>query len=108
MSPGGGGGEAVGDGEKEVSKVETHEEGIPVEEPPPKQNKKAMKKRLYRLMVPRADGTHKIPQAVIDEYKDSFSRWKVFRMFEKTGYNPDRGLKQKPPDCTNGKFFQVF
>ena len=82
-------GEVGGDAKEEVPEVPT-----PMEEPPPKQNEKAMKKRLYRIMKPRANGTKKVPQGIIDEYNDSFSRWKVFQLFEKTGYNPDRGLKQ--------------
>ena len=62
--------------------------------PPEKQNQKAMRKRLYRVMKPRADGSLKVPQAIIEEYKDDSSRWKVFRLFEKSGYQPDWGLKK--------------
>ena len=84
------GGENGGDNGQEDQEMPE----VPAMEPPQKQNKKAMRKRLYRIMQPKADGTLKVPQAIIDEYKDDASKWKVFRLFEKTGYQPDWGLKK--------------
>ncbi|CAE7766827.1 unnamed protein product, partial [Symbiodinium necroappetens] len=54
--------------------------------PPPEQVSKAtLMKRLARLCTPREDGTFKIPQEVIDTYKNIRTRDEVYRSFEKCG-----------------------
>lgn len=68
--------------------------------PPEKVSEKALKKRLYRIMKPRADGSFKVPKGLLEEYHDDVQKWKVFRLFEKCGYNPDHGMKNMMEGCT--------
>ena len=71
---------------------ELHEgkNGEPSELPPPKQlSYSAVDKRLRRIMTPRANGDLKVPQQVVDQWKNKNTRPKVMSMFEKSGYQPD-------------------
>ena len=48
----------------------------------------AIRKRVYRLVAPREDGSYRLPDSVIQEYKDPLTRHKVVREFEKCGWQP--------------------
>ena len=56
--------------------------------PPAKLSKGAIQKRLYRIMQPRSDGSFKVPQELLDQYRDPEKRDGVINLFEKTGYEP--------------------
>ena len=59
---------------------------------PPKQlSPSAVDKRLRRIMTPTSSGAVKGPQELIDQWKDLSTRPQVMSMFEKAGYDPDRG-----------------
>lgn len=82
-----------------LEEVETLEETLVIEEeefeepriePPPQLSEQAIKKRLYRLVTPKASGALKVPQALIDDFNDPDARKGVFLMFEKAGYDRDR------------------
>lgn len=57
--------------------------------PPAKLSKGAIQKRLWRIVQPKANGSFKVPQDVIDEYKDERTRKNVESLFEKSGYQRD-------------------
>ena len=57
--------------------------------PPAKLSKGAIQKRLWRIVQPKANGSFKVPQDVIDEYKDEHTRKNVESLFEKSGYQRD-------------------
>ena len=60
------------------------------QQPPPQQlTPAAIDKRLRRVMTPKSSGALKVPQEVIDQWKDPASRHQVTSMFEKDGYDPD-------------------
>lgn len=63
--------------------------------PPPQLSPSAIDKRLRRVMTPRACGTLKVPQEVVDQWRDPGTRPKVFAMFEKVGYDSDRVVQTK-------------
>ena len=67
---------------------------FPEEEPPVELTKSAIDKRLRRLMCPRCDGSQKIPEEIIAQWKDPLARDKVFALFEKCGYKPDHGFNK--------------
>ena len=77
-------GDVLPDGEKAESDIE-----VPPEEPPEKLSQGAIDKRLRRIMTPRSSGDLKVPQEVVDQWKDKDERWKVRAAFEKAGYKPD-------------------
>lgn len=57
---------------------------------PPKQlSPSAVDKRLRRIMTPTSSGALKVPQELIDQWKDLSTRGNVMSMFEKAGYDPD-------------------
>jgi len=59
---------------------------------PPKQlSPSAVDKRLRRIMTPTSSGSLKVPQELIDQWKDLTTRPQVMSMFEKAGYDPDWG-----------------
>ncbi|CAE7272050.1 unnamed protein product, partial [Symbiodinium microadriaticum] len=64
---------------------EEYDPGDKPVDPPAQVNKATLMKRLARLCAPREDGTYKIPQDVIDTYKNLSSRDEVYRSFEKCG-----------------------
>lgn len=66
----------------------------PEQAPPAELTKSAIDKRLRRIMQPRADGTQKIPDEIIAQWKDPLTRDKVLALFEKCGYHPDQGLNK--------------
>lgn len=57
--------------------------------PPAKLSKGAIQKRLWRIVQPKANGSLKVPQDVIDEYNDEHTRKNVMSLFEKSGYQRD-------------------
>ncbi|CAJ1411279.1 unnamed protein product [Effrenium voratum] len=59
---------------------------VPTENPPPQLSEGAIKKRLYRLLTPKASGALKVPKELINDYNDPFTKDKVFLLFEKAGY----------------------
>ena len=65
--------------------------------PPQKLSPGAVDKRLRRVMTPKVDGSYKVPQQVIDEWKDLDTRDRVRALFEKTAYCPDRGVPPTLP-----------
>ena len=80
---------------KSTEPTPTHQVEPPLDEPPPEQlSPSAIDKRLRRIMTPRASGALKVPQEVVDQWKDLSSRHKVTSMFEKVGYDPDRGFQK--------------
>lgn len=89
-------GSEVGEGGKNVPpNPDEHVEAPCSERPPPKQlSASAIDKRLRRLMTPRASGTFKVPQEVVDQWRDVATREKVMSMFEKCGYDPDPGFQK--------------
>ncbi|CAE7681954.1 unnamed protein product [Symbiodinium microadriaticum] len=54
----------------------------------------AIRKRVYRLVAPREDGSYRLPDSVIQEYKDPLTRHKVVREFEKCGWQPDAFVRK--------------
>lgn len=73
---------------------EVPEDRVPGQEPPPELSRSAIDKRLRRVMQPRADGTDKVPEEIIQQWKDPLTRDKVMALFEKCGYKPDHGLNK--------------
>ena len=57
--------------------------------PPEKLSKGAIQKRLWRIVQPKANGQLKVPQELVDEYKDESTRKNVMSLFEKSGYQRD-------------------
>ena len=81
--------EAKGDEQKTGDGDEEEEYEDEQAKPPPKQlSKAAIQKRLYRIMQPKSDGTFKVPQEVLDNYRDPEKRDDVINLFEKSGYEP--------------------
>ena len=67
-----------------------HHDGESSELPPSQQlSYSAVDKRLRRIMTPRANGDLKVPQQVIDQWKNKNTRPDVMSLFEKSGYQPD-------------------
>ena len=62
---------------------------VPEQGPPPKLSAGAIDKRLRRIMAPRTNGTHKVPDEVLRQWKDLDQRGQVRNAFEKVGYKPD-------------------
>ena len=48
----------------------------------------AIRKRIYRMVAPREDGSYLLPESVIREYKDPNTRHQIVREFEKCGWSP--------------------
>lgn len=70
--------------------LEEDDVGGPSELPPPEQlSYGAVDKRLRRIMTPRANGDFKVPQQVVEQWKNKNTRPKVMSLFEKSGYQPD-------------------
>ena len=67
-----------------------HHDGESSELPPSQQlSYSDVDKRLRRIMTPRANGDLKVPQQVIDQWKNKNTRPDVMSLFEKSGYQPD-------------------
>ena len=47
--------------------------------------------RLRRVCTPNSKGEYKVPQQVVDQFKDLAKRLDLMKIFEKVGHNPDRG-----------------
>ena len=73
--------------EEEVGLLE--EEAVP--SPPKKLSEAAIKAKLRRIFTPRANGSYLVPEDVLEQYKAPNTRPKVLSLFEKVGYNRDRG-----------------
>lgn len=59
--------------------------------PPPHQlSPGAIDKRLRRVMAQRVDGSYKVPNSILDRYRDRQTRDEIVNMFEKVGYKADR------------------
>ena len=56
----------------QANSMQEPEESMPA--PPPKLTTGAVDKRLRRVMAPKVDGSYKVPQQVIDEWKDLDTR----------------------------------
>ncbi|CAJ1457737.1 unnamed protein product [Effrenium voratum] len=67
---------------------------VPTENPPPQLSEGAIKKRLYRLLTPKASGALKVPKELINDYNDPFTKDKVFLLFEKAGYDREVFLRK--------------
>ena len=63
-------------------------------EPPPQLSPNAIRKRLGRILTPKANGDFKIPKQVIDDFGGD-NKDKLFLMFEKAGYDRVRGYESK-------------
>lgn len=74
---------------------EASEEEVPyvVVAPPVLMNNKKFQERLRRVFQPRLDGTYKVPEELIRDYKSKAKRGSIEAMFEKVGCDPDRGSK---------------
>lgn len=57
--------------------------------PPKELSQSAVDKRLRRIMTPTSSGALKVPQELVDQWKDLATRGQVMSMFEKAGYDPD-------------------
>ena len=70
------------------------EQAVPPSVPPPaKLTRSAIRKRLWRVCQPKANGKLKVPKEVVEEYRDESSRQRVEMLFEKSGYQRDIRLK---------------
>ncbi len=54
-----------------------------------------MKKRVERLMTPKADGTFKVPKELVSEWK-SGDQQKLIREFQSCGLDKDTHAKTRP------------
>ena len=63
---------------------------ITISVPPPILTQNAIDNRLRRIFKARADGTYQVDKSWVDQYKDRDLRQKLYAMFEKVGYSPDR------------------
>ena len=62
--------------------------------PPPMPSQKAIEARVRRLTKPRADGSYKLPDMFMEQWKDLESgRNALMHLFEKCNFEIDRGLK---------------
>ena len=75
-------GHAAGDSEDES-------ELIKAPEPPPQLSDNAVKARLRRVFLPRADGSYLVPEDLVKEYKNINTRDRIKSLYEKCGYNSD-------------------
>ena len=58
--------------------------------PPVKLSEGAIDRRLRRIMAVKTDGSLKVPEEVVKQWKDLDTRHEVLSAFEKAGYKPDR------------------
>lgn len=66
----------------------------PTQAPEKQLSKEAIEKRLRRVFQPRRDGTYVVSQDWVDKFNNKGAdRESLLAMFEKVGYNPDRGLQ---------------
>ena len=72
---------------------EGEETPYPTQPPKEQLSPGAVDRRLRRIMTPRASGELKVPQDMVDQWKNKGSRHKVQSLFEKAGYNPDWGSR---------------
>ena len=61
--------------------------------PPPVLSQSAIEGRLRRIFKPRKDGTFLVDQSWVKQFNEKDNRDQLYSMFEKVGYNPDRGAK---------------
>ena len=52
--------------------------------------KKSNQERLRRVFCPRMDGTYKVPEELVRDWKSKTKRGSIEAMFEKVGCDPDR------------------
>ncbi|CAK9046571.1 unnamed protein product [Durusdinium trenchii] len=72
--------------QRALAKASPDDAVVPTRPPPPKLTRGAIKKRLWRLVQPKASGKFKVPKEVVDEYRDERTRGRVEALFEKSGY----------------------
>ena len=77
--------------EEEIPDQGSEDEESPEEKQPPEKQltPSAVDKRLRRIMTPTVRGSYKVPESVIEQWKDLQTRCQVMSMFEKCGYSPD-------------------
>ena len=63
-------------------------------EPPPQLSDNAVKARLRRVFLPRADGSYLVPEDLVKEYKNINTRDRIQALYEKCGYN-STGVKNQ-------------
>ena len=62
--------------------------------PPPSITERKIKERLRRIFTPHADGSYKVPLEMVEEYKCLERRGKIMALFEKVGFDSDRGCQK--------------
>ena len=67
--------------------------------PPSLMGEKKMQERLRRIFKARADGSYLVPEDLLKDYQNKFTRPKIEALFEKVGYSPDWVLEKQMFDC---------
>ena len=78
----------------EDEEIRSREELDKIPPPPPQLSEGAIDRRLRRIVAPRSNGKHKVPQQVVDQFENKEERRSLQAAFEKVGYNADPSTVQ--------------